>query len=95
MHDPIRRTLEWMRLLFCAGTGKRRRTRHRAYVCLHISAVRHPSAPLPPRLPRHRSPYGLATPLDGSHPALVRPYLAADLGIDLDGCLVGAREVAA
>ncbi|MEU9190090.1 hypothetical protein AB0D14_37280 [Streptomyces sp. NPDC048484] len=77
MHNFIRRTLEWMRLLLCPGTGKRRRTRHRAYLCLHFTAVRHASVPLPPRLPHHRSPYGLVTPLDGADSALVRPYLAA------------------
>ncbi|MFF3336192.1 hypothetical protein ACFYWX_42860 [Streptomyces sp. NPDC002888] len=82
MHDLIRRTLEWMRLLLGPGTGKRRRThRHlRPHVCLHFTAVRHYSTPLPP----HRSPYGLATPLDGTDSALVRPYL-----------MVGAQEVAA
>jgi hypothetical protein len=58
MHDPIRRTLEWLRLLFCPGTGKRRRTRHRTYLCIHFTAVRHPSpsAPPPPWLPHHRLP---------------------------------------
>ncbi|MFE1247142.1 hypothetical protein [Streptomyces sp. NPDC058735] len=33
------------------------------------------SAPPTPPLPRHRSPYGLPTPLDGTASALVRPYL--------------------
>ncbi|MDQ0775746.1 hypothetical protein QF026_004212 [Streptomyces aurantiacus] len=90
MHDPIRRTLQRLRLLFCPGTGKRRRTRHRAYLCVHFTAVRHPSAPQPPppSLPRPRSPYGLVTPLNGADSALVRPYL--------DRHWVGAaREVAA
>jgi hypothetical protein len=91
MHDPIRRTLQWLRLLFCPGTGRRRRTRHRAHLCVHFTAVRHPSAPPPPSLPRPRSPYGLVTPLDGADSALVRPYL----GIDLDRQWAGAREVAA
>lgn len=77
MHDLIRRTLEWLRLLFCPGTGKRRRTRHRTYLCLHFTAVRHPSASPSPSLLRHRSPYGLVTPLDGTDSDLVRPYLAA------------------
>lgn len=36
----------------------------------------HPRTPLRP-LPRHRSPYGLPTTLDGTASALVRPYLAA------------------
>lgn len=111
MHDLIRRTLEWLRILFSPGTGKRRRTRHRPHLCLHFTAVRRPSAPT---LPHHRSPYGLATPLDGTDSALVRPYLAAheeeavlqqrrrlalvlaaDFGIDLDRHLIGAQEVAA
>ncbi|WAU85908.1 hypothetical protein O1Q96_43125 [Streptomyces sp. Qhu-G9] len=77
MYDLIRRTLEWMRLLFCPGTGKRRRTRHRTHLCLHFTAARHTAASLPPGLLRHRSPYGLVTPLDGTDSALVRPYLAA------------------
>jgi hypothetical protein len=75
VHDLIRRTLEWLRILFSPGTGKRRRARHRTYLCLHFTAVRHPAAPLP--LPHHRFPYGLATPLDGTDSALVRPYLAS------------------
>lgn len=78
MHDLIRRTLTWLRLFLSPGTGKRRLPRHRPYLCLHLTAVRHPSAPLSsPHLPRHRSPYGLLTPLDGTDSALVRPYLAA------------------
>ncbi|MFC4508491.1 MULTISPECIES: hypothetical protein [Streptomyces] len=107
MYDPIRRALEWLRLLFAPGTGQRRRTRHHLRTRL---------APVPPAapLPCHRSPYGLVTPLDGTASALVRPYLAAhdgeaalqqrrrlalvlaaDFGIDLDQHIVGAREVAA
>ncbi|MFF7528809.1 hypothetical protein ACFZB2_06895 [Streptomyces bobili] len=110
MHDPIRRTLEWLRLLFAPGTGKRRRSHGRPCPRPHLTGVRRPAVPLPP----HRSPYGLATPLDGAESALVRPYLAAleqeaalqqhrrlalvlaaDFGIDLDRHLIGAREVAA
>ncbi|MFC4468876.1 hypothetical protein ACFPH6_30860 [Streptomyces xiangluensis] len=110
MHDLIRRTLEWLRLLFGPGTGKRRRHRH-PHFCVHLTVVRRPSAP---RLPHHRSPYGLPTLLDGTDSALVRPYLtaheqeaalrqrrrlalvlAADFGIDLDRHLIGAQEVAA
>jgi len=93
MHDPIRRTLEWLRLLFCPGTGKRRRSRHRTYLCVHFTAVRHPSpsAPLPPRLPHHRSPYGLVSPLDGADNALVRPYLAAH---DQEAALQQRRRLA-
>ncbi|MEU0068628.1 hypothetical protein ABZ027_03495 [Streptomyces sp. NPDC006332] len=108
MHDLIRRTLEWLRLLFAPGTGKRRRPRSHPYPSLHLTPVR------PAPLPRHRSPYGVPTPLDGTASALVRPYLAAleqeaalqqhrrlalvlaaDFGIDLDRHLIGAQEVAA
>ncbi|MEV0923709.1 hypothetical protein AB0I99_00985 [Streptomyces spongiicola] len=32
-----------------------------------------------PRLPAHRSPYGLDGPLDGNAGALVRPYLGGAL----------------
>ncbi|CAM5738741.1 hypothetical protein SALBM311S_02760 [Streptomyces alboniger] len=77
MHDLIRRTLEWLRLLFAPGTGKRRRPHSRTYPCLHLIVVRRPSAVPPPHLPLHRSPYGLHAPLDGTDSALVRPYLAA------------------
>ncbi|WP_235882404.1 hypothetical protein [Streptomyces apricus] len=66
MYDLIRRALVRVRLLFSSGTGKRRRTRHRPYLCLHITAVRHISAPQAPGLPRPRSPYGLDVPLDGA-----------------------------
>jgi hypothetical protein len=74
MHDLIRRTVEWVRLLFAPGTGKRRRTHRHPHLCLHFTAVRHDSTPLPPHLPLHRSPYGLVTPLDGTDSVLVRPY---------------------
>ena len=78
MTDLIPRALQWLRLLFSPGTGKRRLTRHRPYLCLHVTAVRHPApAPASSGLPRHRSPYGLHAPIDGSASALVRPYLAA------------------
>jgi hypothetical protein len=76
MHDLIRRTLEWLRLLLGPGTGKRRRPHHRPHLCVHLTVVRRPSVPPSPRLPAHRSPYGLPTPLDGTDSALVRPYLA-------------------
>ncbi|MFI9174243.1 hypothetical protein [Streptomyces lincolnensis] len=86
MHELIPRTLQRLRLLLAPGTGKRR---HRVpFPHVHIT-------PDPPPLPRHRSPYGLATPLDGNASALVRPYLATDFGMDLDPHLVGAKEVAA
>ncbi|WP_371579242.1 hypothetical protein [Streptomyces sp. NBC_01314] len=81
MTDLIPRALHWLRLLFSPGTGKRRLPRHRPYLCLHVTAVRHLSTPAPApassSLPRHRSPYGLHGPIDGSASALVRPYLAA------------------
>ncbi|MBQ0847609.1 hypothetical protein J8N05_05135 [Streptomyces sp. BH-SS-21] len=89
MLDPIRRALQWMRLLFCPGTGTRRRTRHRTYLCLHITAVRHPVHPVHPSL------------VEGDPEAALQQrrrlalVLAADLGIDLDSHLIGAREVAA
>ncbi|MFI2714807.1 hypothetical protein ACH5AI_00480 [Streptomyces collinus] len=87
MHDLIPRALSWLRLFFAPGTGKRRRGRPRL--------VSYPALPGPPRLPRHRSPYGMHVPLDGTASTLVRPYLVADLGIDLDQHLVAARKVAA
>ncbi|MCT9140976.1 hypothetical protein N4G67_18370 [Streptomyces violarus] len=79
MHDLIPRALEWLRLLFAPGTGKRRRCRPRRHFFphVHLTFVSCPSAPQPAHLPRPRSPYGLPTPLDGSASALVRPYLAA------------------
>jgi hypothetical protein len=79
MTDLIPRALQWLRLLFSPGTGKRRLIRHRPYLCLHLTAVRHPSAlvsaPASSGLPRHRSPYGLHAPIDGAASPLVRPYL--------------------
>ncbi|MER5223599.1 hypothetical protein [Streptomyces flaveus] len=77
MTDLIRRTLEWLRLLFAPGTGKRRRPHRHPRFCVHLMVVRRPASALPPHLPRHRSPYGLVTSLDGADSALVRPYLAA------------------
>ncbi|MFK4099667.1 hypothetical protein ACI2L1_06240 [Streptomyces sp. NPDC019531] len=80
MLDLIPRALHWLRLFLSPGTGKRRRPHHRPYLCLHLTAVRHPSSPHAPRspqLPLPRSSYGLLTSLDGSDSALVRPYLAA------------------
>ncbi|MFG2026949.1 hypothetical protein [Streptomyces sp. NPDC048825] len=77
MHDLIRRTLEWLRLLFAPDTGKRRRPHRHPHFCVHLTVVRRPSSPQPPNLPHHRSPYGLVTLLDGADSALVRPYLAA------------------
>jgi hypothetical protein len=44
---------------------------------VHFTLVGCPSASQPPLLPRHRSPYGLHSCLDGTASPLVRPYLAA------------------
>lgn len=91
MHDLIRRALTWMRLLLSPGTGKRRLPRHRPYLCLHLTAVRHPAAPPPPCLSHYRSPYGLLTLLDGTDSAPVRPYLAAH---DREAALKERRRLA-
>ncbi|MFB6849356.1 hypothetical protein ACFCXS_31495 [Streptomyces sp. NPDC056373] len=79
MHDFIPRALQWLRLLFAPGTGKRRRGRPRRHLFphVHVTLVSCPSVSQPPQLPRHRSPYGLHGPLDGAASPLVRPYLAA------------------
>ncbi|MGW1619848.1 hypothetical protein [Streptomyces sp. NPDC002172] len=78
MHDLIPRALQWLRLLFAPGTGKRRRRPHRPlFPHLHLTLVRCPLTAEPPHLPGHRSPYSLDTFLDGADSALVRRYLAA------------------
>ncbi|MFK0281760.1 hypothetical protein ACIQVL_14995 [Streptomyces sp. NPDC090499] len=78
MHDLIPRALQWLRLLFAPGTGKRRRRPDRhPFPHLHLTLVRCPLTAEPPHLPGHRSPYGLATLLDGTDSALIRPYLTA------------------
>ncbi|MFG2959899.1 hypothetical protein ACGF5O_40020 [Streptomyces sp. NPDC048291] len=78
MHDLIPRALQWLRLLFAPGTGKRRRRPERPpFPHLHLTLVRCPLTTAPLDLPGHRSPYGLATLLDGTDSALVRPYLAS------------------
>lgn len=78
MQDLISRTLDWLRLLFAPGTGKRRRRPHRSpFPHLNLILVRCPLTADPPHLPAHRSPYGLAALLDGAESALVRPYLTA------------------
>ncbi|GAA4316691.1 hypothetical protein GCM10023086_39300 [Streptomyces venetus] len=94
MHDLIPRALQWLRLLFGPGTGKRRRCHH-CSPRLHLTPVRRPSASQLPHLPRHRSPYGLPTPLDGTASALVRPYLAAHNHVALDRHLVDDQKAAA
>ncbi|MFJ8488793.1 hypothetical protein ACIRBZ_10545 [Streptomyces sp. NPDC094038] len=78
MPDLIRRLALWLRLLLAPGTGKRRRTRYRPRPTA-VPLARTAPAPEPPPagLPRHRSPYGLATPLDGTASRLIRPYLLA------------------
>ncbi|RPE41661.1 hypothetical protein EDD90_4752 [Streptomyces sp. Ag109_O5-1] len=76
MHDLIPRALQWLRLLFAPGTGKRRRRPHRPpFPHLHLTLLRCPLTAERPHLPSHRSPYGLATLLDGAESALARPYL--------------------
>ncbi|MFJ9708590.1 hypothetical protein [Streptomyces sp. NPDC101234] len=75
MHDLIPRALQWLRLLFAPGTGKRRRRPPFPHV--HLTLVRCPLTAEPPHLSSHRSPYGLAAHLDGAESALVRPYLTA------------------
>ncbi|MFD8811180.1 hypothetical protein ACFV23_06765 [Streptomyces sp. NPDC059627] len=78
MHDLIPRALQRLRLLFAPGPGKRRRRPHRPpFPHLHLTLVRCPLSAEPPHLPNHRSPYGLATLLDGTDSALVRPHLTA------------------
>ncbi|MCD7438856.1 hypothetical protein [Streptomyces lincolnensis] len=74
MYDLIPRALQRLRLLFAPSTGKRRRRTPFPYV--HAVTLGHGPLTSPP-LPRHRSPYGLPAPLDGTASALVRPYLAA------------------
>ncbi|MFE4961992.1 hypothetical protein [Streptomyces sp. NPDC056660] len=77
MHDLIPRALQWLRLLFAPGTGKRRRRPHRPpFPHVHLTLVRCPLTVEASHLP-HRSPYGLAALLDGTESALVRPYLTA------------------
>ncbi|MFG3718756.1 hypothetical protein ACGF8D_13260 [Streptomyces massasporeus] len=59
---------------------------------MHLTLVSCPSASQPPQLPRHRSPYGLHRPLDGTASSLVRPYLAAH---EQEVALIGTRKAAA
>ncbi|MET9763172.1 hypothetical protein ABZ016_29730 [Streptomyces sp. NPDC006372] len=88
MHDLISRALTWLRLLFAPGTGKRRRCL-RCSPHLRLAPARRLPEPQPSHLPRHRSPYGLPTRLDGTASTLVRPYLVAHEH------LVGEQTVAA
>lgn len=96
MRNLIRRTAHRLTLLLNPGTGKHRRAPHQP----HPAAVRQ-TAPPPAHLPRHRSAYGLNTPLDGTANRLIRPYLLAHeqdvtfqrrrrLALGLDEHLIGA-----
>lgn len=76
MPDPIHRLALRLRLFLTPGTGRHRRTRHQPHPVPVLGPVAAPACP-PVRLPRHRSPYGLPTPLDGTASRLVRPYLLA------------------
>lgn len=81
MHDLIRRTLAWVRLLFSPGTGKRRRLHRHPCPRLHLTSVT-PSAPPPTRLPRPRprSPYGLVTPSTAPTPPSCAPTSPPTIG---------------
>lgn len=95
MHDLIRRIVHWVRLLFAPGTGRRRRVHRHPHLCVHITAVRSPSAPPLAYLPRLRSPYGLVTFLDGTDSVLVRPYLTdTDTAPDREAALPHDRRLA-
>ncbi|MBZ9640084.1 hypothetical protein K8369_11840 [Streptomyces sp. PSKA30] len=72
MHDVIHRLAKCLRLLFGSGTDI-----HRAGTGTHQPPTPAPRPAVRPSLPLHRSPYGLALPLDGSATALVRPYVTA------------------
>lgn len=67
MAELIHRAAAWLLTLLAPGTGI-----HRAG---HRPTPPKPTLPPNPRLPLHRSPYGLDHPLDGAATRLVRPYL--------------------
>lgn len=71
----IHALLRWILDTCAPGTGTRRAG---ARPVVPVSAV-DPAMPgrLAVRLPAHRSPYGLSTPLDGRTAASVRPYVLA------------------
>lgn len=74
MRNLIRRTAHWLSLLLAPGTRA-----HRAGA-RSVRWAPAAEAPKPTPLPRHRSPYGLHIPLDGSETRLARPYLPAHDG---------------
>lgn len=80
MLDPVGRLVTWVSVLL------RPRGTHRRTVSRPLSSPR-PAAPPPPRLPSHRSPYGLHPLLDGAETVAVRPYVGA--------CWFQARQAAA
>ncbi len=61
MHDLIPRALEWLRLLFAPGTGKRRRCRPRRHFFphVHLTFVSCPSALVRPYLAAHEQEVAL------------------------------------
>lgn len=71
MTDLIRHIATWFRTL----TGYQPPERYR------YDDTRPPLRRPRPSLPRHRSPYGIETPLDGTASALVRPYLTTHMEV--------------
>ncbi|WP_329366019.1 hypothetical protein [Streptomyces sp. NBC_01483] len=65
MTDLIRRLMAWVSLLFIPREAPR----------THPAAQRPTSRAM--KLPAHRSPYSLDTPLDGTATIAVRPYVTA------------------
>ncbi|MFI1947077.1 hypothetical protein ACH46F_24930 [Streptomyces virginiae] len=75
MHDLIRHITHWLSLVQAPGSRAQRAGARQAPPRPSRTPRTHP---VPPPLPRHRSPYGLETPvlpLDGRDARLVRPYL--------------------
>lgn len=68
IHAFLHRVLDFL----VPGSGRRRAR----LGCVVVAERREFGAPAP-ALPRHRSPYGAAGPIDGAATPLVRPYLAA------------------
>lgn len=75
MPDIFRQAVAWVRLLSSPGTGRCRAGARLA--SLPTAEWQSPTRSCAMRLPAHRSPYGLADPLDGGANAMVRPYLDA------------------